>query len=684
MNRFWPQVGLALMLAGCALLLTLAVVSGEAQAQEEGVVYVALDGVCGGMQPCYAHPQDAVDASHAGDTIKLAHGRYTGVSVRPAPPGYPHPPANGLIAQVVYLSKTITLRGGYTTADWVDCDPAANPTTLDAEGLGRAYFIAGPPASSSRQTPSPELEGMRITGGDAHRLGGHLWGNVGGGGYVIGARVRIIRNEVTGNVADYGGGLYLERCNATLSDNAISLNIGSMRGGGLGLYESRATLSGNAILSNTAISGGGLYLHKSDAVLDDNTVSGNATDEYGGAVYMLLSNAALHGNTLSRNAAFLGGGLHLHDSDATLQNDVIVDNQADGSGSGISVRHGSTARLRQNTIARNTGGDGSGVCVTGSSPRSTVALTNTILASQELGISVASGNMVTLEGTLWYDIAEQTSGEGAILIDAVRASGDPAFVDPDNGGYRIGLGSAPLDRGIDAEGRAELDHQPRPHRAPGVGADEYRPTDVLERVFLPVVRRDHLMLDQGRGAESPVHAVQRGETLSSIARRYGTSVNAVMRVNDLTNPNLIWVGQRLHVPGGSVAADGIGKGEGSAHDATGRWIEVVLSSQRTIAWQGDRQARAMVVSTGISRYPTPPGRFRVYAKYPSVTMSGPGYHLPGVPDTMFFHRGYAIHGTYWHENFGQPMSHGCVNLTKADAAWLYQWAPLGTPVVVRH
>ena len=50
---------------------------------------------------------------------------------------------------------------------------------------------------------------------------------------------------------------------------------------------------------------------------------------------------------------------------------------------------------------------------------------------------------------------------------------------------------------------------------------------------------------------------------------------------------------------------------------------------------------------------------------------------------MFFYRGYAIHGTYWHDSFGHPMSHGCVNLTEADAAWLYHWAPLGTPVVVR-
>jgi lipoprotein-anchoring transpeptidase ErfK/SrfK len=100
------------------------------------------------------------------------------------------------------------------------------------------------------------------------------------------------------------------------------------------------------------------------------------------------------------------------------------------------------------------------------------------------------------------------------------------------------------------------------------------------------------------------------------------------------------------------------------------------------AYQGNSVVRSMVVSTGIARYPTPPGRYKIYAKYPSVTMSGPGYYLTGVPHTMFYYRGYALHGTYWHNNFGTPMSHGCVNLTQNDAAWLYSWASVGTEVVV--
>jgi LysM repeat protein len=176
-----------------------------------------------------------------------------------------------------------------------------------------------------------------------------------------------------------------------------------------------------------------------------------------------------------------------------------------------------------------------------------------------------------------------------------------------------------------------------------------------------------------------VHVVRRGETVSSIALRYGTSVAAIASANGLRNPSLIYVGQRLTIPSGGSSSGGY---TAPSSGGGAKWIDVDLSSQTVRAYQGNTAIRAMVVSTGIARYPTPPGRFKIYAKYPSVHMSGPGYSLPGVPHTMFFYRGYALHGTYWHSNFGTPMSHGCINLTRSDAAWLYSWAPVGTPVVI--
>ena len=117
---------------------------------------------------------------------------------------------------------------------------------------------------------------------------------------------------------------------------------------------------------------------------------------------------------------------------------------------------------------------------------------------------------------------------------------------------------------------------------------------------------------------------------------------------------------------------------------SGKWIEIDLSQQRLYAHVGQSTVFKAVVSTGTRYHPTVTGRFKIYAKYRATHMSGPGYSLPNVPWTMFFYRGYAIHGTYWHNNFGTPMSHGCVNMKTAEAKWLYQWAPKGTLVVVHR
>ena len=115
-----------------------------------------------------------------------------------------------------------------------------------------------------------------------------------------------------------------------------------------------------------------------------------------------------------------------------------------------------------------------------------------------------------------------------------------------------------------------------------------------------------------------------------------------------------------------------------------RWIDVDLSNQKLVAYEGDTPVYWVTVSTGLPGTPTVTGQYRIYVKYPAQTMSGPGYYLPDVPYVMYFYQGYGIHGTYWHSNFGQPMSHGCVNTPTPDAEWLYQWAEVGTLVNVHY
>ena len=119
-------------------------------------------------------------------------------------------------------------------------------------------------------------------------------------------------------------------------------------------------------------------------------------------------------------------------------------------------------------------------------------------------------------------------------------------------------------------------------------------------------------------------------------------------------------------------------------NAGSKWIDVNLSTQTVTAYEGQAAVFSSVVSTGTRWTPTVAGTFRIQTKYVSAGMSGPGYSFPNVPYVMYFYRGYGFHGTYWHNNFGTPMSHACINMTTADARWLYNWAPMGTKVVTHY
>jgi len=115
-----------------------------------------------------------------------------------------------------------------------------------------------------------------------------------------------------------------------------------------------------------------------------------------------------------------------------------------------------------------------------------------------------------------------------------------------------------------------------------------------------------------------------------------------------------------------------------------RWIDVDLSNQVAYAYEGDVIVNTFLVSTGTWLHPTVTGQFYIYVKYVYADMAGPGYYLPDVPYVMYFYDGYGLHGTYWHNNFGTPMSHGCINFSIPDAEWLFYWADVGTLVNIHE
>jgi len=172
------------------------------------------------------------------------------------------------------------------------------------------------------------------------------------------------------------------------------------------------------------------------------------------------------------------------------------------------------------------------------------------------------------------------------------------------------------------------------------------------------------------------------------ARRYGVSWLAIAQANGITDPNRVLVGQTLIIPAaGTVVVDaGILPVPAAPAPIVGVGKEIVvdLSDSRTYAYEDGVLVRNVLSSMGRAATPTVIGSFAIQRKYVSSDMSGPGYYLSGVPYAMYFYQGYAIHGTFWHSNFGQPMSHGCVNLPTPEAEWFFNWAPVGTPVNVQY
>jgi parallel beta-helix repeat protein len=480
-------IGLGLTLVAVWLLALLGFGVPDARA-ESLTVCPSAPSICG-----YEVIQDAVDAASDGDVIKVAAGTYDDVN------NY------GGLAQVVYINKNITIRGGYTPLFLEPPNPDANPTTLDAGGQGRVIYIEG--------DISPTIEGLRITGGDATVLGGDQGG---GGILILDAEGTIRNNRVFANHAYDGGGIHLDHSNAKLSANIVMSNTAMSNGGGVHLENSEAMVYANTVISNTTGGGGGgICLAFSPAILDGNTITANTANDtaggislansiatlsnntindniapFGGGLYLHYSDSNINGNTILFNRAGQGGGLWVDGSDATLTNNLIADNYSDGQGSGLFIWT-SSPNLLHTTIARNIGGEGNGLYIANdTSSDSSVTLNNTILVSQTVGVFVEPGNTVTLEGTLWgsgaWDNFYDWRGTGTIN-HTNDYWGNPDFVDYLGGDYHIGENSDAIDAGIDAGVTTDIDGPFRPYQLPDIGADEYWPPGALKFIYLPLV-----------------------------------------------------------------------------------------------------------------------------------------------------------------------------------------------------
>lgn len=203
-----------------------------------------------------------------------------------------------------------------------------------------------------------------------------------------------------------------------------------------------------------------------------------------------------------------------------------------------------------------------------------------------------------------------------------------------------------------------------------------------------------------KGAEIWVRATpkKRGDKVRELERRELVSVleekKGWVRIGEDE-----WVdAKELRIARQAARPEGVGAGE--------QWLDVDLDQQVLIAYRGDAPVYATMISSGRIKFKTPTGIYRIARKYGKTRMvnprpaevTGESWDVADVPWAMKFRKNFALHGAYWHDGFGKPRSHGCVNLSPADARWVYDWtAPvvpdgwtmleveeaLGTPVRIR-
>jgi len=519
----------AATIAGClvaalAILGILRATAPDVAQANPGTHYVAPGGNCNGAIPCHATIQAAVDAAGSGDEIRVAAGTYTGahtdvVTVWSTPYTY---------TQVVIITKSLTLRGGFTPANWTTPNPTTNVTTIDAQRHGRGVTVAGD------GTQSVTIEGITITGGDYSGLGNPPGGwqlcrrtgsDCGGGLFARYAKLVVRNCVITDNIASRttrysdGGGLYLWYVNdgSRIENTEVISNSAPMTnalGGGMNVLNAYGlTITQTVFANNQAVGGGGgLYLDQpaGPVTIEQTSFISNTNSAYNGYgggfdAHLTYQGEALRmdriwmqGNEARQSgAAFAiskqGSGL----TRATMTNMVLSGNRTAGSYStdsvvfvdggynfGLSLAHVTAANNQSPTFFR--------VRAPYSGDFFTATLTNTLIVSatnafsayQDPGGSSGGSVLIRHTKTLRHNVATLHYTEnGSPTFQAVSPlTGDPKL----NATYHLQAGSAAIDQGVDAGVTHDIDGDPRPKGSGyDIGADEY----LVRRLFLPVTMR---------------------------------------------------------------------------------------------------------------------------------------------------------------------------------------------------
>lgn len=498
------------------------------QAQAQIVIYVD-DDTCpatgsGTQGSPYCRIQDAVNAANNNYEIRVAAGNYTGVQTVPVQQWE----GEHTYTQVVIITKSLTLQGGYTPDDWYTPDPAANLTVIDAQQQGRGVSIVGTTAVH----PFVTIDGFTITGGDYTDLGNpdgiSNWecndsgADCGGGFYVYRSGFNLRNSVVSDNIASQnigvGGGIYFTYLSApsAIENTRITGNSAPGSGGaGGGLYAIQLyqplAIAQSVFQDNSAQgSGGGVRLSFNIEALvtitDTDFISNTAVTDLAGGMYVRLSqNGELlrmdrvrfqNNQAHNRGAAFFLDAAGPVTPQARLTNILFTGNSLisanpedavvgiDGAFTSLDVEmaHITAADNSTVTFLHTKSGNDAGDTVTVTVKNALLSFFTNAYSAEESGggeVVVQHDNTLTQYVT---NMHQNMAGSPTFTANN-PLTGDPKL----SATYHLLAGSAAIDAGVDAGVIVDIDGQPRPDGAGfDIGADEL----YIYKVYLPGIFRN--------------------------------------------------------------------------------------------------------------------------------------------------------------------------------------------------